>query len=240
MTMRDPKRRSLRSDSVAIVRAEAAHAMEHTIDEHLVEKAVAHLRRVILAGQLQTIVDAGDYLIGTFYGSVEAARSRQPTKQASLARLAERAEEFGMTPATLKYVVPTTLAVRDLGLPLATRLGVSRVRALLPVRDTEQRRLLAEAAVGAEWTVDKLRDRVDRVHKPHAGGRPELPAVERAVVRIARVADAETPPEVIREGLDELTPKRARQLLSSVNRIQQQVERLERLLQRAAMRPDPG
>ena len=206
-------------------------------DEALVDRAVAHLRRVIVGGQVRATVEAGEYVIREFYGSVESARSRDPRKGASLARLAERAPEFGMSAATLGYVVPVALAVRDLGVSLADDLGISRLRLLTPVKDGEQRRLLAETATSSGWTVEKLRERVKKIRKPHAGGRPEQPAIERAVARLSRVADAEIRDAAgIRAGLDDLTPRRAKALLQSVNRVQANLERVEKLLQRVVAR----
>ena len=215
----------------AIVQSEAR------ADEALIDRAVAHLRRVIVGGQVRATVEAGEYVIREFYGSVERARSRDPRKDASLARLAERAPEFGMSPSTLAYVVPVALAVRDLGLSLAHGLGISRLRTLTPIKDSEQRRLLAETATSSGWTVAKLRERVRKIEKPHASGRPGLPAIERAVARLARVADVEISDAAgIRAGLDDLTPRRARVLLQSVNRVQADLERVEKLLQRVVAR----
>src|SRR5207237_4216451 len=106
--------------------------------------------------------------------------------------------------AALRDVGPRALAVRELGVPLAGKLGATRLRVLLPVKDPQQRSLLAETAVSSGWTVDKLKGRVRQIHKPHAGGRQELPGVQRAVERIARIAGAESTPDRLREGLESL------------------------------------
>lgn len=208
------------------------------VDERLVDQAVSHLKRVVVTGQVETIVQVGEYLIENFYGGVEQARSRSPQKAASLARLAGRAEEFGMTEATLGYVVPVTLAARELGAPLAGRLGVSRLRALLPVRDAQQRRLVAESAVSSGWTVERVKARVRQVARPHAGGRPELPNLERLVGRVRRAIGEDAEAASLRVGLDRLSPARARELLAEVNRIQADVERVEKLLQKAAVKAE--
>lgn len=222
----------------------AAGAPERCADEGLVDKAVAHLRRVVVVGQIETAVAVGQYLIEEFYGSVEAARSLRPTKPASLARLAERAEEFGMSPATLAYAVPTALAVRELGAGLSGRLGISRVRALLPVKDVTQRKLLAEHAVSSSWPVAQLKARVREIAPAHAGGRPARPAVQRLVERTAKLFEEEAADAAaLRRGADELSPKMARALLVRLNRLKTAQARVEELLVRAATaaaRPEEG
>src|SRR5690242_4197331 len=95
-------------------------------DERLVDRAVAHLRGLVVGGQVQTMVEVGEYLVREFYGSIENARSHHPRKAASLALLASRAGEFGMAPSTLAGTVPMALAARELGHGLAQNLGVSR------------------------------------------------------------------------------------------------------------------
>ena len=208
-------------------------------DERLVDAAIAHLRRVVVGGQVETLIQVGEYLIENFYGGADEARSRSPFKAASLRRLVARAAEFGMTPSTLGYVVPVTLAAREVGATLAGRLGVSRLRVLLPVKNTDQRRLIAQTAVSSGWSVEKLKTRVRKTARAHAGGRPAIPAIERLVGRAARLLDAQTTSAHLREGLDRLAPARARRLLADVNRAQENLERVERLLVRAATR-DPG
>jgi len=204
---------------------------ERGSDERLVDRAVAHLQRLIVAGQVETYGNAGEYLIKNFYGSVENARSRRADKPASLSRLAERAHEFGMTPSTLGTAVQLALVVRDVGAALAGQLGVSRLRALAPLQEHSQRRLVGETAAAAGWTVEKVKERVRKIARPHAGGRPEQPGVERAVTRIAKVVDAEATPERLRASLDTLTAKRAKHLLARVNQTQASLERIEKTLQ---------
>jgi hypothetical protein len=64
------------------------------------------------------------------------------------------------------------------------------VRVLAPLREGDQRRLLASNARTEGWSVNALKERVRRIQKPHPGGRPSQPALLRAVVRIHRVVEA--------------------------------------------------
>jgi hypothetical protein len=205
------------------------------VDERLVDEAVAHLRKLVVVGQVETLVEVGEYLIEKFYGGIDNALSRSPIKAASLERLAERSGEFGMSAATLRYVIPLTAAAREIGLPLAGRLGVSRLRAILPVKDGTQRKLLAETAVATGLTVDKLESRVRRIARPHAGGRPRSSAIDRLVAGIERVVESTGGGAGLRDGIETLGATEARRLLGRLNRIQAELERAEKLLQKAAI-----
>lgn len=234
--------RGARGGKPAAPRAHAqATATEARADERLVERAVAHLRRLVVGGQVQLMAEVGEYLIKEFYGSTEAARSRDPHKPASLSRLAGRTADFGMSPAQLSNAVPIALAVRDLGLELSHELGVSRLRLVARIRDDQQRRLVAETATASGWTVDKLQERLRKLQRPHAGGRPSQPAVAGAVTRLDRaVAEELGDMEALHDDADEVAPRAARALLGRVNHMQERMEKLEKLLQRIAARAADG
>ena len=217
-----------------------ARALEaERVDETLVDDAVEHLRRLVVVGQVETVAAVGEYLIERFYGSPAAARSKSPNKPASLRRLAQRADEFGMSASTLAYAAPLALAVRDLGRSLAGRLGVKKVRALVPLKVPAQRKQIAEEALAANWHVERVRERVGQLIEPHAGGRPQRPPVARVVGRIAKLlgpgsegADA----TLLRAGIDGVDAAQASQLLDEVMRARSSLERIEKLLVRRARR----
>src|SRR5947208_2202112 len=67
------------ADSALVVRgvvdAEAAPLEPHA-DDRLVERAVEHLRRLVIGGQVEIMIQVGEYLIENFYGGIEEATSR--------------------------------------------------------------------------------------------------------------------------------------------------------------------
>ncbi|MSP63462.1 MAG: hypothetical protein EXR72_24580, partial [Myxococcales bacterium] len=161
--------------------------MQETVDERLIERAIAELREIVVGGQIGLMVHVGEYLVQHFFGDVAAARERRANKPASLRRLAERAEEFGMHPSGLMQSVAVAVQVRQFGKRIANALGTSHHIALLPVRDPEEKLLLAEAAGAEKWTVEELRRRIRRVQQPSPGGRPPVPRVRLLITRAARL-----------------------------------------------------
>lgn len=214
-------------------------AVEAAADERLVERAVRELRALVVQGQLDLVSAVGEYLIANFYGSMEEARSRRPRKPASLAALASRAGEFGMTSSGLRTAVPLALQVRELGAGLARRLSPTHHLALLPMRDSGEKKVLARAAADAGWSVDELRRERERLQQPHPGGRPPAPRLRQAVSRAAR-ALAPVPADDLRAGLEEIAAPEVRRLLVVVERMQAELERWEKLLVRQLERAPAG
>ncbi|MSP60462.1 MAG: hypothetical protein EXR72_08985 [Myxococcales bacterium] len=210
-------------------------APKELVDERQVDRWVGDLRRIVRRSQIEAAAGVGEYLIEHVYGSVEAAVSHRPAKPASLRRLEERAHEFDMRASGLSRAVPIALQVRVLGDELARSLGTVQHRLLLPVKDATEKRLLAEAATGNQWTAEQLRRQVRRVVKPHAGGRRPEPAL---VVFLRRSASAMRGGDAtqFREEAEGLLPAVAKRLLGSVNHMQATLERLEKLLTRALTR----
>lgn len=203
--------------------------------DHLVDRWVSDLRRIVVGGQVEILAQVGDYLIEHVYRGEADARSRRSGKPASIERLAERAEEFGMTAGGLTRAVPIALQVRALGKTLAFRLGVRQHRALLPVKDQTEKKRLALAAVEEGWTAGELQRQVRRAQDPHPGGRPPGPEIRRVVNRAydvlqgIKIAD-------LQSGLAALDAAEAQELLTRVNAMQVTLERIERLVTKAAVK----
>ncbi len=204
------------------------------VDERVVERWVNDLRRLVVAGQVELYARVGEYLIEHIYGSVEEARSRRAGKAATIARLGQRATEFGMTAAGLTRAVPFALQVRELGHELSRGLGVRHHRALLPVKNPAEKKLLAEAAVDSGWSAEELKKKVRSVQGKHGGGRPAQPALVVLVRQLDRLL-AKAKPALYRAQLPQIEASSARRLLGRVNAAQALLEKLEKLLTRAAL-----
>lgn len=201
------------------------------VDEALVDRWIGELRKLVVGGQVDLMARVGQFLVENVYGSLEEARARRPRKTASVRRLAERAEEFGMRPSSLARAVPMYLQVQLLGQRLSSRLTVEHHRALLPLRDESEKKQLAEKSAEVGWTSDELRKQLRRVQRPHAGGRPARPAVSLLVDRVDRVLVGASASEIKVE-LGELDQPEVRRLIGRVNAAQSALERIERQLQR--------
>lgn len=203
--------------------------------DHLIDKWVHDLRRIVVGGQVEILTQVGEYLIENVYRSEAEARSQRPGKVASIRRLAERAEEFGMNAGGLSRAVPMALQVRALGKHLAFRLGVRQHRALLPVRDTTEKKRLAEAALTNNWTAGELQAEVRRVQDPHPGGRTPAPEAQRIVNRAWAIFEGVKAAE-LQTGLAGLDVEAAKEILGRVGAMQVTLGRIERAVARVVGR----
>ena len=227
-TYRGEMTRMKRTSATDLVTARAGGA----VDQRLVERAVQDLKKLVVGGLVKLSAEVGEYLIEHVYLSVANARSRAFDKAATLRALGERAAEFGMTSAGLAKAVPIALQVRELGRPLALRLGPAHHVALLPLQNRDEKKLLAESAVEERWTVVQLRDRVRRLKKPHPGGRRPRPPLAILVEATLRLYDKELLKTALYEDLDAIAPAEARRLLTGVVGLQGHLERIQLVLVR--------
>ena len=121
-----------------------------------------------------------------------------------------------------------------LNCPGRLKLSVSQHEALLPLKNLDEKRVLAEAAVTSRWSVEKLESQVRRLHRPHKGGRPVEPGMRVLVRRLDKLL-VEALREGLDSGLDDLSPAEARRLLAMVNGSQATLERIEKLLTKRAI-----
>src|SRR5262245_41535163 len=91
----------------------------------LVDEAMGEINRIWNSGIRDTVVRLGQYMIQTFYGSLEAARSHKPVKAASLQALLERADQLPVSAHALKMAVRVALVVRELPKTTASALTAS-------------------------------------------------------------------------------------------------------------------
>lgn len=204
-------------------------------DERRLARWIDDLREIVIGGHVDVMSQVGEYLIEKVYGSEEEATSRRGNKMVSIERLSERAGDFGMTAAGLRRAVPIALQVRQLGRTLSTQLGVRHHRALLPVKDGAEKKVLAEAAVEAHWTAEELGKKVRRIHKTHAGGRSRQPGVRLFVERASRAVEG-VDTATLHAGFEQVNAVERRRLLARVNAMQAVLERVEKQLSRSAGR----
>lgn len=202
------------------------------VPSHVVDRWVNDLRRVVVGGQVSVMAEVGEYLIEHVYGGEAEALTKRRGKSASIAQLAERAEEFGMTAAGLTRAVPIALQVRALGKTLSSRLTMRQHRALLPVKEIAEKKQLAEEAVMACLTAGELSQKVRHVQKPHAGGRAKEPPARRVLGRMLALVEEVTAKD-LQDGLDAISPAEARQQLANLKVIRTRLAQVERALAKA-------
>lgn len=161
-------------------------------DDRLVQEALLHIGRVYSQALLSTVVLLGEYLIEKFYGGLEEARSRRPSKATALAKLLASASELPVSAHALKQSVRVAVQFRDLPVQLAESLSKTQHEALLPVADQAKKIELAQEAVSRQLTTRQLLQRVnaEAERRPSAGGRPPMAPLARRIGALFRVLDA--------------------------------------------------
>ena len=208
-------------------RSAALVARSSRSSDPLVEEAIAEIHRIWNTGLRDTVVRLGQYLIHTFYGGLDAARSQAPFKEESLRALLARSDELPVSAHALKAAVRVALVVRELPRATAGALSASHHEQLATVRDRSTRLQLAEEAVSQRLSVRELGTRVREKQPPHAGGRARKHPLERGVDAVVRALAAQEiadglHPSALRslsrqqvETLD-IRARRARELLEQV------------------------
>ena len=199
----------------------------------VVEEAMGEIRRIWNSGLRDTVVRLGQYLIQTFYGGVEAARSLQPTKEASLRELMARADELPVSAHALRSAVRVALVVRELPRATSTALSASHHEQLSTVRDREVRLQLAQEAVRRDLTVQQLGARVRQEQPPHAGGRRRKHPLDRGMASVIRaLAAQEIADGLSHAGMRDLTRAEAHALDIKARRARELLEQIQDALSR--------
>lgn len=147
---------------------------------------------------LELALEVGRLLVEAFYGgSVEAARSRHPTKRTSLRRLAEH-PDIQASASTLSIYLGVYVQYEQLDPDSARKLPVTAHRALLKVRDLDLKRALARQAATNLWTTRVLKEEILGLNLPRGpGGRPKRPhaaiSIEHVAKQVEKAATASLP-----------------------------------------------
>ena len=207
--------------------------MARAAADPIVDEAISEITRIWTTGLRETVLQVGAYMIRTFYGSVEAARSLSPAKPSSLRALIERAAELPLSAHALKVAVAVTVQARSLPRPVARALSASQHEKLLVVRDAALRARLATEAVSERLTVRELEARVRQVQPPRAGGRKPRHPLERGLAAAVRALAAQSIADGLSaSGMRSLTREQARTLDIEARRARELLEQIADALAR--------
>lgn len=163
-------------------------ASAEVLDTALVDHAVDDIKKMMSRTGVQGLSEVGQYLLNEFYGgNVEAYRSTDPGKHASLRELQARCETLDLPVSRSFLARAMGVAVLELSLRPGSQflqLPASHRVELLGVRDPVEVERLAGIAVDGKLSVHKLRALVRREVKRSSSTRGPKPVP--AVVRLLR------------------------------------------------------
>lgn len=191
--------------------------------------SIAALHR---SSSLSFAVGVGRLILSRFYGGDIHRLRERSRKDMSLRRLAAH-PAMPLSRSGLHQAVAVFELVQRLGgLARCQGLGVSHLRAVLPVPEPHQPGLI-ERAVEAGWSVARLKAEIP-AERARGGGRPPLNPVVKAVRRLARCVDGTLPLLTDRPALRALAHADARALHGSLQRLEAQARALRLAIEASA------
>ena len=195
---------------------------------------------------VEQAVEIGRLVVEQLYaGDLAAWRGRGP-KAHSLRALARRSDLPVSSSALYRAIALYELSTRLGGVSRwsGAGLGISHLRLVLGLPDTEQRRLLDEA-VSQAWTVAELEREAVLARKrtpgrSSRGGRPRLPRFVKSVNRLRKAAEA--PDELFGdiEAASSMSPEHLAEIRDALATIRVRCAELDRALERASRGDQPA
>ncbi len=190
------------------------------IDTGLLDEAVHTLNRIYQAKGLETARDVAECVVQMFFGgSVDSFRSRNRT-HLSFKELAKR-EDLQVSYQFVWNACAVVEQLRSLPPAIAKALPMSHHKMLLPIKDEEQKVLLATAAVEGGLSKRAFEDRVKVVRASQKAdskaGRPPLPAFAKAFGRLKAIVKLAQEEEVTEASFAHFSKEEAQALLAELN-----------------------
>ena len=193
-------------------------------DVERVEAAVRFINTRTAQAGIGLAREVGAYVLAAFFDDdFERFADTRRNKSLSFRRLLER-QDLLLPPTTIYTFVRVARQLGELPAETAERLSLSHHRALLPLKDGEEKAALARQAVVEGWSKLDLERRVRAGQPRSPRGRKRLPACVKATSRIGRALDEAFAEE---GGADDLRGLGEDRLRETLERIEQSLVRLQ-------------
>jgi len=172
---------------------------EGSVDEDLLDAAVAEINRIYVSKGLETARAIGNYVVEAFFGGDLESFDPRQKKHMTFRALAER-EDLHVAYNTIWYSVAVLDQLRLLPEDIAEALPLSHHKLLLPVADAKMKADLAAKAVEDKLSSREFAEvvkaaRASRSDKPR-GGRPPLPAFVKGFRRLQKAVALATSEDI--------------------------------------------
>jgi hypothetical protein len=164
---------------------------DDVVDERLIDRAVQHIRMVVVNMVHKGALDVGNYVLEHFFhGDIERVVSRSPFKCASFRLLSERcgSQELPISKSWLHNAVGIAVMLRALPENAAFRLlPPSHQTILLPLREPGAVEVAARRAVSEGLSVRELRRSIHKPPPPNTSRLRERPPIVQMTEEIIRL-----------------------------------------------------
>lgn len=186
----------------------------------LVDQAVGELNRLYRAKGLETALAVGQYVLATFFNGDTANFRSGGNGHISFRELGKR-EDLQVSWQFIWNSVAVVAQFRQLPANVAEALPLSHHKLLLPVKDAEQKVLLASAAMNEGLSKEALQERVKGARTSAAGeskaGRPVLPAFVKVFTVVKKAVDLAGTENVTEASFVHYPKEKARALLAEID-----------------------
>lgn len=217
-----------RSPSLPAPNPEPLEVLPPALPDEVLDRVATRLRELHRSATLAFSLEVGKVLVDELYGGDLAAWQDRGPRDSSFRKLAEREDLNGLGKSALHRAVQVYALVTRLGQPEWKHLGLAHVRAVLPLAEKDQAKLLEQAEAG-RWTTRQLEAQA-ALHKPppDGRGRPPLPSIVKSIHAMARLVEGEEgDPFADLDALETLTEVEAQRLLGQVSAVRRRCEEVE-------------
>ncbi len=199
-----------------------------------VDRVVGELNRICKTATFDFAIHVGRLIVDSFYhGDLDAWRYRG-SKDVSFRKLASH-PDLPMSPSALYRSVAIYEVCARLGFRSWKHVSTSHVRLVLPLRATDQMRLL-QAAEQEKWAVRTLRGEIERsynnasTHRVSLGGRKPRSQLRRTMSSLAKCVDESDTLVGSTDLATDLSPETVRSFAGIIERVQRACSTLEKRL----------
>ena len=196
-----------------------------------VDRVVGELNRICKTATFDFAIHVGKLIVDSFYhGDLDAWRYRG-SKDVSFRKIATH-PDLPMSPSALYRSVAIYEVCARLGFRRWKHISTSHVRLVLPLRATDQLRLL-QAAEHERWPVRALRGEIERsynnpsTHRAGLGGRKRRSQLRRTMNSLAKCVDESDSLVGSTDDATDLSPETVRSFAEIIQRVQRACNTLE-------------
>jgi len=186
-----PKKVTKTTTATELATIAPAESTALVVENDVIDSAVQEINSLYAAGPLQVALAIGEVVAKHFYGGDNnAVRNRDPNKDVSFRKLSEH-PNLKVSKSVLHRSVDLYELCTRLGVPGRGQLTVTHLRAVLPLEDKTQEKLINKA-LEKGWNSSKMEEEAAKARKKEGtqgGGRRPLPNFVKGIRRIGKLAE---------------------------------------------------
>ncbi len=202
------------------------------VDDKVIDDVVRRLNDLVRLRGIELAVEMGRLVVDSFFGGDLDAYHSRGARDASLRKLAKH-PKLGVSASTVHRAIETYAVQERMGNPDWKNLGVTHIRAVLALADSDQERLLTQAEEKG-WTAERVESEASKARKKIADGRGRKPLLrfDKSIRHLGKFFADPDDSFGDTERIDELEDEQALSLFKTVSDAKAKLDELQKLLQK--------